>query len=100
MSQLSSAPVPPEEARPAPLFRERFRFIQPTLPPLERVLAEYQHVFAQGLITNGGLVARLEAAVAERLGVRHCVAVSSCTSGLMLVMKALGLKFSITAAAH
>jgi dTDP-4-amino-4,6-dideoxygalactose transaminase len=30
--------------------------------------------------------------VCERLGVKYCVAVSSCTSGLMLTMKALGLE--------
>jgi dTDP-4-amino-4,6-dideoxygalactose transaminase len=92
MAQLSFAPSSAKEVRPAPLFRERFRFIHPTLPPLERVVAEYGQVFGSGLITNGRLVARLEAAVCERLGVRHCIAVSSCTSGLMLVMKALGLR--------
>jgi len=90
MAQLSFAPAS-LEARIAPLFRERFRFICPTLPPLDRVISEYRQVYHQGLITNGGLVARLEAAVCERLGVRHCIAVSSCTSGLMLTMKALGL---------
>jgi len=80
------------EARTAPLFRERFRFINPTLPPLNRVVSEYRQAFHQGLVTNGALVSRLEAAVSERLGVRHCVAVSSCTSGLILAMKALGLR--------
>ncbi|MGA2133260.1 MAG: DegT/DnrJ/EryC1/StrS family aminotransferase [Bryobacteraceae bacterium] len=92
MAQHGFAPPSAKEIGPAPLFRERFRFIQPTLPPLERVVSAYAPVFRQGLITNGGLVARLEAAVCERLGVRHCVAVSSCTSGLMLVMKSLGLQ--------
>ncbi len=92
MAQLGFVPPPVTETIAAPLFRERFRFINPTLPPLERVVSEYLPVFEQGLITNGALVARLEAAVCERLGVRHTVAVSSCTSGLMLVMKALGLR--------
>lgn len=92
MAHASIALASGAEARTAPLFRERFRFINPTLPPLERILSEYRQVFQQGLITNGGIVARLEAAICERLGVRHCVAVSSCTSGLMLVMKALGLQ--------
>ena len=80
------------EARTAPLFRERFRFIHPTLPLLDRILSDYRQAFQQGLVTNGALVARLEAAVSERLGVRHCIAVSSCTSGLMLTMKAFGLR--------
>lgn len=74
-----------------PAFVERFRFIQPTLPDLRSVLAEYEIAYRSGLITNANVVARLEAAVAERLGVKHCVAVSSCTSGLMLVLRGLGL---------
>ncbi len=94
MAQLGFAPSP-GQTRTAPLFRERFRFIHPTLPPLERIVAQYSPFFHQGLITNGGLVARLESAVCEHLGVRHCIAVSSCTSGLMLVMKAMGLRGEI-----
>ena len=92
MAQLGFAAPSAKEVAPAPRFGERFRFIQPTLPRLEYFISEYRQVFAQGLITNGRLVARLEAAVCEHLGVRHCVAVSSCTSGLILVMKALGLR--------
>jgi len=91
--------------RPAVL--EPFRFIAPTLPPLEEVLALYAPAYGQGMITNSRLVARFEAAVAERLGVKHCVAVSSCTSGLMLVSKALGIEgevilpsFTFFATAH
>lgn len=91
MPYASLRPASVAEANTPPLFKERFRFIHPTLPPLDRILSEYRQVFAQGLVTNGGLVTRLEGAVCERLGVRHCVAVSSCTSGLILTMKALGL---------
>jgi dTDP-4-amino-4,6-dideoxygalactose transaminase len=68
------------------------RFIRPTLPCMDEVIKGYQRSFADGLITNGDVVARLESEVAERVGVSHCVAVSSCTSGLTLVLKALGLK--------
>src|SRR5438477_8891307 len=75
-----------------PLFSRTFRFIQPSLPPLEAVLGQYRRVYSEGMITNGELVERFERAVAERLGVAHCVAVSSCTSGLMLVLRALGIK--------
>jgi len=74
-----------------PLFPERLRFLRPTLPPLDQVMPLYEKSYARGLITNGSLVARLENEVAERLGVRHCVAVSSCTSGLALVLRALDL---------
>jgi dTDP-4-amino-4,6-dideoxygalactose transaminase len=89
MNSKSSAPNPPHgEAR---AFEELFPFMRPTLPDLKDVIEEYQSTYQNGLLTNSGLVARLEAAVAERLGVKHCVAVSSCTSGLMMVLRALGL---------
>jgi dTDP-4-amino-4,6-dideoxygalactose transaminase len=75
-----------------PLFQERFRFIRPTLPPLDSFFDDYSRGYAEGMITNSTLVARLEASVAERLQVAHCVAVSSCTSGLMIVLRALDLR--------
>jgi len=74
-----------------PAFAERFPFIRPSLPPLSEVVASYEAVYQSGLLTNSKSVARLESAVAERLRVKHCVAVSSCTSGLMMVLRALGL---------
>jgi len=73
-------------------FNEPFPFMRPSLPELSQVFAEYQSAYRNGVLTNAGLVSRLEAAVVERLGVKHCVAVSSCTSGLMMVLRALGLK--------
>lgn len=104
------APAAIPEIRPRsrpPAFAERFRFIAPALPPLEDVLALYEPAYGQGMITNSGIVARFEDAVAERLGVRHAVAVSSCTSGLMLVLRALGVtgevvlpSFTFFATAH
>ncbi len=74
-----------------PAFRERFPFMRPTLPELQEVMEAYQSAYESGLLTNSGLVVRLEGAVVERLGVKHCIAVSSCTSGLMMVLRALGL---------
>jgi dTDP-4-amino-4,6-dideoxygalactose transaminase len=74
-----------------PVFDAKFRFIAPSLPPLADVVASYESAYSSGLITNANIVARFESAVAERLRVKYCVAVSSCTSGLMLVLRALGL---------
>lgn len=71
---------------------KKLRFIKPTLPPWTSVDLLYRNAYRSALITNGELVARFEAEVAERVGVKHCVAVSSCTSGLMLGMKAMDLK--------
>jgi dTDP-4-amino-4,6-dideoxygalactose transaminase len=74
-----------------PLFSQRFRFIKPTLPSLETVLKSYRVAYDNGVITNADLVARFEAGVAERLQVKHAIAVSSCTSGLMMTERAFGL---------
>jgi dTDP-4-amino-4,6-dideoxygalactose transaminase/lipopolysaccharide/colanic/teichoic acid biosynthesis glycosyltransferase len=82
----------PAIAGGTPIFSEPVRFLLPTLPKLRSVLRRYMPAYDRGLITNGALVSRLEESVAERLNVRHCVAVSSCTSGLCLVVRALGLE--------
>jgi dTDP-4-amino-4,6-dideoxygalactose transaminase len=74
-----------------PLFSQRFRFIKPTLPPLEDVLKNYRVAYDNGVITNADLVGKFEAGVAERLHVKHAVAVSSCTSGLMMTERAFDL---------
>lgn len=81
----------PATENEGPAFPERFPFMRPTLPEFADVVAEYREAYGNGILTNGALVARLEAAVCERLGVKYCVAVSSCTSGLMMVIRALGL---------
>jgi dTDP-4-amino-4,6-dideoxygalactose transaminase len=75
----------------APAFEERFRFISPLLPPLDEVLEEYRAVYDTGVITNAACVRRFEEQSAAYLGARDCVGVSSCTSGLILVMRALEL---------
>ncbi len=90
----------PTYSRPAvsggePVFHSRFRFMQPTLPELDQVLKIYRDVYNRGAITNGELVAAFEGAAAERLGVSHCIAVSSCTSGLMLVLKCLSVQGNV-----
>lgn len=91
MPSLSPTVSEPAIRGGAPVFSERFRFIKPTLPDFHAVVAAYQGVYAGGLITNGSLVQRFECAAAERLGVKHCVAVASCTSGLMLALRAFGI---------
>ena len=74
-----------------PLFSQRFRFIRPYCRQLDIVIANYRSAYENGLITNADVVGKFEAGVAERLQVRHCVAVSSCTSGLMMSLRALGV---------
>ena len=61
------------------------------LPALDSVVGQYRSAYDNGLITNADIVGKFEAAVAERLQVKHCVAVSSCTSGLMMSLRGLGV---------
>jgi FlaA1/EpsC-like NDP-sugar epimerase/dTDP-4-amino-4,6-dideoxygalactose transaminase len=72
-----------------PAFAHGLPFVRPTRPPIEEVMRRLEPSYECGVLTNGPLVAELEDRIAERIGVRHVVAVSSCTSGLMLVLQAL-----------
>lgn len=74
-----------------PAFPDGLPFARPAVPPLDRVAARLAPSYERGQLTNGPLVAELEAAVAERVGVEHVVAVASCTSGLMLALQALDI---------
>jgi len=66
--------------------------VRPTLPALDRIHSALRRALVSGQVTRGRNVQALESDAARRLGVRHAVAVSSCTSGLMLVLRALDLK--------
>ncbi len=86
---------------------DRVRFVRPSLPELADVNRAYQKAYEQGVLTNGCLARKFEDAVAERLNVRYCVAVSSGTSALMLTYRALDLhgevvlpSFTFFATAH
>ena len=73
----------------SPAFADGVPFVRPPAPPLDDVVARLAPTYRQGAMTNGPLVRELEAAVAERLGVAHVLAVSSCTTGLMLAVAGL-----------
>jgi dTDP-4-amino-4,6-dideoxygalactose transaminase len=66
-------------------------FVRPALPPVEAVRPAVDEIVRTGRLTKGPYVERLEREIAARLGVRHAVAVSSCTVGLMLVYRGLDL---------
>lgn len=77
------------------------------LVPVPGLAARLVSILESGRLTNGPTVAELEERVADLLGVTHVVAVSSCTSGLMLVLQALGAtgrvvmpSFTFSASAH
>lgn len=71
----------PAPERPIPIAR-------PLRPELDDVVARLRPSYEAGMLTNGPLVRELEERAAERLGVAHVVATSSCTSALMLVVQA------------
>ncbi len=53
--------------------------------------AAVAEVLASGWVAQGPRVAAFEAAFAERVGARHAIAVSSCTTGLHLALEAAGI---------
>jgi len=65
--------------------------IRPTLVEFDEVEAAFREVWRSGQLTVGPYTRCFEESVAQTLGVRHAVAVSSCTSGLMPAVKALEL---------
>lgn len=76
----------------APAFRPALPFLKPDVPDSEALRAPLRTAFKTGMLTNSRFVSELEGEVARRLGVPYCVAVSSCTAGLMIVLRALNLK--------
>jgi dTDP-4-amino-4,6-dideoxygalactose transaminase len=90
-----------------PAFPKLLPIVDPEGVPGEEFLEEVRGILASKQLTNGAYVRKFEEAAAEYLGVTHCVAVSSCTAGLLLVLKALDLggevilpSFTFHATAH
>lgn len=113
---MTAAPLPLFSKRPlsppaafggVPLFAERLPIVRPALPDSTELLADYSRLLEAGKLTNGETVRRFEQAAARYLDVPDCVALSSCTSGLILVERCLGLvgrvivpSFTFFATAH
>jgi dTDP-4-amino-4,6-dideoxygalactose transaminase len=90
-----------------PLFPEGMPLSRPRVASPEAVARDVEAILRAGTLTNGPFVRRLEERAAEYLAVRHCVAVASCTAGLMLVLRAAELtgevvipSFTFAASAH
>ncbi|MFM7108341.1 MAG: DegT/DnrJ/EryC1/StrS family aminotransferase [Planctomycetaceae bacterium] len=67
----------------------RVPLVRPDLPAYADVAGEIEAAVADGMLTKGPALARLEAAAAAHLGVRHVVGVANCTVGLALVLRSL-----------
>ncbi len=74
-----------------PAFEESVSLIRPNLPPWEGVRARFERIYRSRMLTNAATVEELEIETASLLGVKNAVALSSCTSGLILTMKSLGI---------
>ena len=70
----------------SPAFPDGLRFVHPKPPSLDRLADRLLPMLESGRLTNyGPYVQAFERAVAERLGVAHCVATANATLGLLLV---------------
>jgi len=74
-----------------PILKQPIPIARPTLPEINEIQDEFWQIYNSEMVTNSGFVQRFEERVADYLEVKEAVCVSSCTSGLMLVMKALEL---------
>jgi dTDP-4-amino-4,6-dideoxygalactose transaminase len=74
-----------------PIFRERKNIVRPVLPEFSSLASEVQEMLQSGMVTKGRYLEQFEREIAALLGVKHAVAVSSCTTGLMLAYRGLGL---------
>src|SRR5450759_4221193 len=82
-------------------------FNRPTLPPYDLLSDKFKAFYDTGMITNGPIVKQFEIAIQNTLGVGSAVAVSSCTNGLMVVLRCMSLSekvalpsFTFFATAH
>jgi dTDP-4-amino-4,6-dideoxygalactose transaminase len=87
--------------------QKRVPIASPTLPNLDALLPRLREIWDSGELTNGKTVADFESRVAPTMPGRQVVAVNSCTSGLMLALRALDIQgevllpsFTFTASAH
>ncbi len=72
----------------------RYSVFNPTLPNLDEIEEGVRDILASGQVTVGKYVAEIENRVCEITGVKHAVAVSSWTRGLLLflLLRALNLR--------
>lgn len=74
-----------------PAFSQKVNIVRPVLPQLSSLSDGVEQMLQSGMVTKGRFLNQFEEAVAQHLGVRNAVAVSSCTTGLMLSYQGLGL---------
>ena len=91
-----------------PTFPQGLPLTQVRVRDRAAVLSRIEAALESGRLTNGQAVRQLEDIIAERLDVKHAIAVANCTTGLMLVLQGLGVagkrvvvpSFTFSASAH
>lgn len=68
---------------------EQIRLCHPEYPDFSKVSDKIRELFVTGQVTNGKYVKEFEKEVASFCGSKHAVAVSSCSTGLNLLLSAL-----------
>ncbi len=58
----------------------------------EEEIEEIRKVFSTGFLTEGATTKEFEKQVADYVGVKHAIAVTSCTTGLHAVFESIGIK--------
>ncbi|HET6287437.1 MAG TPA: DegT/DnrJ/EryC1/StrS family aminotransferase [Amycolatopsis sp.] len=76
------------DTRPA-RFPELVPMVRPTVEADAEMEVAVKEILRSGMLTNGRYVREFEEAACAYLGVGHAVAVSNCTTGLMLVLRCL-----------
>jgi perosamine synthetase len=95
MFTLTQTPptVSAPRSHPAVLPSPSQRFLPFAVPWIgEEEIAAVVECLRSGWITTGPIVREFEASFAEYVGVRHAVAVNSCTAALHLALEALGVR--------
>ncbi len=75
-----------------PVFDEFVPIVRPFLPQLDQLAPEIDGILSSGALTKGIHLDAFEKAVAEHMGAKFAIGVSSCTMGLFLTYLSLGLQ--------
>src|ERR1700683_4083682 len=104
MKPMEKSAVP---SKLVPIFDVRLPIVSPEGLPDDEFHRDVCKILRSRQLTNATLVREFEESAAQYLNVPHCVAVSSCTAGLVLTLRALDLKgevilpsFTFHATAH
>lgn len=92
MTLLLNAPDLPALLGGPPAFPQGLPLQRPVFPDQRRLERRISAILTSGQLTDGPTVRELEETAAQRLGVAAVVAVSSCTSGLILTLQALDVR--------